>query len=162
MMRNDIYNFMKTQGVDVSEAPINIDEILEKKRLNSVLARDRLKDLSEEVVDSMKSISVPNDVIAEYCSKLIEYRFVDKIYQLQKGKHVRWIRKQVLSKKYNIKPILTNGGIVIDIKFTNNGVSILCKNKDRFIQYGFDDCLTYQKLSPDELMIIGCMKLADS
>jgi hypothetical protein len=154
--------FAKKQGIEIPNSSVDIDAILENHSLDSVLARDLLKDLSEEIVDSMKNISMSTDLIAEYCSKLVEYRFIDKIFQLQKGKHVRWIRKQSQSTKHLVSPILTNGGIVMDIKFTNNGISILCKNKDRFIQYNFDDCLTYQKLSSDELMVVGCMKLADS
>jgi hypothetical protein len=162
MFKNNIYNFAKTQGIEVSHNSVDIDAILENSELNSVLTRDLLRDLSEEIVGSLKTVSFSTDLIAEYCSKLIEYRFIDKIFQLQKGKHVRWIRKQPPSTKYSVAPILTNGGIVMDIKFTNKGISILCKNKDRFIQYNFDDCLTYQKLSPDELMVVGCMKLVDS
>ena len=147
---------MKVNGIEKEDSSVNVDAILENHNMNSVLARDLLKDLSEEIVDSMKSIYLPRDVMTEYCSKLVEYRFIDQIFQLQKGKHIRWIRKDF------IKPNLTNGGIVMDIKFTNKGVSILCKSRDRFLQYNFDDCLTYQKLSPDELMIVGCIKLADS
>ena len=154
--------FAKKQGVEIPNSSVDIDAILENHSLNSVLTRDLLRDLSEEIVDSMKVISLSTDLISEFCSKLVEYRFIDKIFQLQKGKHIRWIRKQTQSTKHSVSPILTNGGIVMDIKFTNNGISILCKNKNRFIQYNFDDCLTYQKLSPDELMIVGCMKLADS
>ena len=147
---------MKVNGIEKEDSSVDVETLLENHKLNSVLTRDLLKDLSEEIVDSMKSIYLPRDVMTEYCSKLVEYRFIDQIFQLQKGKHIRWIRKDF------IKPNLTNGGIVMDIKFTNKGVSILCKSRDRFLQYNFDDCLTYQKLSPDELMMIGCMKLVDS
>lgn len=154
--------FAKTQGIEVPNNSVDIDAILENSNVNSVLTRDLLRDLSEEIVESLKTIFTSTDLMAEYCSKLVEYRFIDKIFQLQKGKHIRWIRKQIQPTKHSVAPILTNGGIVMDIKFTNKGVSILCKNKDRFIQYNFDDCLTYQKLSPDELMVVGCIKLADS
>lgn len=152
MLRNDIYNFVKSRDIEIAESSLDIDEILENE--SSKDAQDLLLNISEEIVESMISISLSRDSIAEFCSKLVEYRFVDKVFQLQKGKHVRWIRKG------NMDPTLTNGGILMDVKFTNKGVSILCKNKNRFIQYGFDDCLTYQKLSADELMVIGCMKMA--
>jgi hypothetical protein len=162
MLRNDIYNYLKAQGIDTSkEKPINVDEILENHAIKSVFTRDRLRDISEEVIASLRSLPISNTVISEFCSKLIEYRFIDQIFQLQKGKHIRWIRKQQGKTTHDIQPILTNGGILLDIKFTNKGVSILCKNKDRFIQYNFDDCLTYQKLSADEMVIIGCIELAE-
>lgn len=142
----------KIHNIEIPESHINIDEILENGALKD--AQNLLLNISEEIVESMMSISLSADLIAEFCSKLVEYRFADKIFQLQKGRHVRWIRKG------NVDSTLTNGGIIMDIKFTNKGVSILCKNKNRFIQYGFDDCLTYQKLSPDELMVFECMKLS--
>ena len=60
---------------------------------------------------------------------------------------VRWIRKN------NDK--LTNGGIVSNIKFLDNGIHILCMNNQRrFIQYKFDDCYTFQKMTPDEQLIV--------
>lgn len=152
MLRNDIYNFVKNQDIEITESSLDIEAILENSASKD--AHDFLLNISEEIVESMRSISLSAELIAECCSKLVEYRFVDKIFQLQKGKHIRWIRKG------NLDPTLTNGGIIMDVKFTNKGVSILCKNKNRFIQFGFDDCLIFQKLSPDELMLIGCMKLA--
>jgi len=143
--------FKRTQDIEDSESSLDIDAILENAARRET--QDLLFNLSEEIVESLISISLSPDLLPEFCSKLVEYRFVDKIFQLQKGRHVRWIRKE------NAKPNLTNGGIIMDVKFTNKGVSILCKNKNRFIQYGFDDCLTYQKLSADELMVAGCMRL---
>jgi hypothetical protein len=84
-------------------------------------------------------------------SKLTEYRFVENICDLHKGKHIRWIRLN-----RDESPKLTNGGIVTDIKFNDNGTHVQCKsNTNRFIQYKYDDCLTFQKLSEDELMILS-------
>jgi hypothetical protein len=61
---------------------------------------------------------------------------------------VRWLRLAS-------EPKLTNGGIVADIKFMDNGTHVLCKNVlGRFIQYKFDDCMTFQKLSVDEQLIL--------
>ena len=84
-------------------------------------------------------------------SKLAEYRYIENICDLHKGKHIRWIRLNM-----DDSPKLTNGGIVTDIKFNDNGIHVQCKsNNHRFIQYKFDDCLTFQKLSDDELMILN-------
>ena len=69
---------------------------------------------------------------------------MEKVYHVHKGKHIRWLRNDKL----------TNGGIVVDVKFLENGTQILCKNRQRFIQYKFDDCITFQKLTMDELLIL--------
>jgi len=95
------------------------------------------------------------------CSKLAGYRYVDEIYQLHRGKHIRWIRKHfptTLESPNNV-PKLTIGGIVVDIKIMDTGVHILCKVGSRYIQYKFDDCLTYQKLSTDEMMFLAANRL---
>ena len=60
---------------------------------------------------------------------------------------VRWLN---LDKKN-----LTNGGIVVDIKFLKDGTQILCMNtQKRFIQYKFDNCYTFQKMTPEEQLIL--------
>ena len=83
--------------------------------------------------------------------KLKEYRYVDKICDLLRGKFVRWIR---ISSSSSEK--LTKGGIVADIKFLENGTHILVKNAlNRFIQYKYDECITFQKLSVDELLYLS-------
>ena len=88
------------------------------------------------------------ETIKTIFSKLSEYRYVDEIFQLHRGKHIRWIRRD--------KPdTLTNGGIVMDVKFLDTGTHILTKNgMNRFIQYNFDDCITFQKMSSEEQMIL--------
>lgn len=87
--------------------------------------------------------------------KLAGYRFVDEIYQLHRGKHVRWLRHTGATPAR-----LTNGGIVVDVKFQENGVHILCKTGSRFSQYKFDDCFTYQKISDEEWLILTAHSLS--
>ena len=97
--------------------------------------------------DGLYILKLYSEKIAEICNKLIGYRFVDEIHEIHKGKHVRWIR--------NTTQKLTNGGIVMDIKFLDNGTQILCMNSmHRFNQYKFDECLTFQKLSIEEQLIL--------
>ena len=50
---------------------------------------------------------------------------------------------------------LTNGGIVVDINFTKEHTLIVCRNyRNYFIKYKFDDCITFQKLSTEEQLIL--------
>jgi hypothetical protein len=135
---------------------IDIDQILDTINKTDVdhLGNKTLKDFCIEINETLKDLGIDNLEREMYCKKLTEYRVVDEIYKLHKGKHVRWIRT-------NTKMNLTNGGIVVDIKFLDNGIHIVCKNKNRFIQYKFDDCITFQKLSIDELLILSCCELID-
>ena len=82
--------------------------------------------------------------------KLDGYRYVDEINELFRGKYIRWIR-------HNKKtPVLTNGAMVMDIKFLEEGIQILCRNgANRFIQFKFDECLVFQKLTDEEWMLLS-------
>ena len=102
--------------------------------------------IQKEILDICIRENIPQNIL----DKLSDYRYVDKICDLIRGKYVRWIRLSVPSKT------LTKGGIVADIKFLENGIYILIKNAhNRFIQYRFDDCITFQKLSVEELLYLS-------
>lgn len=115
---------------------------------NDYLENKTMKDVTKDVYDKVKELGVNSEKIAEICNKLIGYRHVDELHELHKGKHIRWIR-------LNGNGTLTNGGIVVNIKFLDNGTQVLCMNGgSRFIQYKFDECLTFQKLSIEEQLIL--------
>jgi len=195
---------------------IDIDELLrasENVDMNYFM-NNTLETISSEIVEVLREHGITDTALANFCEKLVGFRFVDQIYQLHKGKHVRWIR--ISNAKTSVmrdgvltngrqngvltngrqngvltngrqngvltngrqngvltngrqngvltngrqNGVLTNGGIVVDVKFLDNGTQVLCKNKNRFIQYKFDDCLTFQRLSSDELLVLTCMNNA--
>jgi len=100
--------------------------------------------ISEDNIQVLTTHGISDENIQGLCEKLIEFYHVDQVYQIHKGKHIRWVRNGRL----------TNGGIVVDIKFLDTGTHILCKSRNRFIQYKFDDCITFQRLSSDEILIL--------
>jgi len=127
----DIENLLNTLETDKND-------YLETKTMQSIT-----DDIYETVSNQIQTLKT----IEEVCKKLAGYRYVDEINELHKGKHVRWIRIN--------GETLTNGGIVVDIKFLDNGIHVMCKNSmNRFIQYKFDDCITFQKLTTDEQLIL--------
>jgi hypothetical protein len=115
---------------------------------NDFLEGRTFDSIAKDLVDSMKNESITRPYINEFCQKLSGYRFVGELHVLHKGKYVRWIRKSDKTK-------LMRGGVVVDVKFGNEGVNVLCRSPSgRFIQYRFDLCLTYQKLTDDEQLIL--------
>ena len=130
---------------------LNIDEILEavEKDKHEYLDNKTLDTISQEIFESINNLGITKKKQTEICEKLLEYRYVDELFELHRGKFVRWIRK-------TNPEILTNGGIVVDVKFLDNGINILVKISSipRFIQYRFDDCLSFQKLSQEEQLIL--------
>ena len=100
--------------------------------------------LSEEIENILlENRFSPNS----FLEKLDGYRYVDEINELFRGKFIRWINK-------NGK--LTNGAMVMEIKFLDDGIQVLCRNSaNRFIQFKWDDCLVFQKLTDEEWMLLS-------
>lgn len=122
---------------------------------NSYLDNKDLTEIQNQIITIVNELNISIEEKKSLCDKLIGYRYVDEIHELHKGKHVRWLRES------NNK--LTNGGIVVDIKFTDNGLQVLCMNSQkRFIQYKFDECKTFQKLTEMEQLIIMSYQCANN
>ena len=127
---------------------LDIDKLLEtvENNKNDYLERKTTQSITNEIFDIANELDISEEETQKICSKLIGYRYVEEIHELHKGKHIRWIRTN--SNK------LTNGGILVDIKFLDNGTHVLCMNGNRFIQYKFDECYTFQKMSVEEQLIL--------
>jgi len=132
---------------------IDIDNLLDtiETEKNDYLDNKTIQSVSDDIVEKVSEQIQNIEDITEICKKLMGYRVVDEVHELHKGKHVRWLRSG--SNK------LTTGGIVVDIKFMDNGIQVLCKNSmNRFVQYKFDECITFQKLSLEEQVILMAYK----
>jgi hypothetical protein len=106
-----------------------------------------LGDILDENIKAVKSIGLPSAQLSEVCNRLAGYRYVENLYELHKGKHIRWIRND--NKK------LTNGAIVMDVKFLDNGSHVLCRNaQHRLFQVKFNESMIFQKLSTGEQLIL--------
>jgi len=155
------YRMEKTDSLNINQifedaltdpsllSTLDIDNLLEsiENTKNDYLDNKTTSDITSEIQDKLNEIGFSDDEKEIMIVKLKEYRFVDEIHELHKGKMVRWIR--------NGTNRLTNGGIVTDIKFLDNGVHVLCMNSQRrFIQYKYDDCYTFQKMNVEEQLIL--------
>jgi len=125
--------------------------------------------VTQEIQEKLSELPFSSESIQVLFDKLIGYRYVDEIHELQKGKVVSWIRirktatqeqleftGEIEREPYSIQPKLTGTGIVVNIKFTENGTNIVISNppNKRFTQYRFDDCYTFQKMSEEERLIL--------
>ena len=136
---------------------LNVDELIDtlENDKNDYLENKTLKKITNEIYEVTKEIFSSTDVHKQICLKLVGYRNVDELHELHKGKHIRWIRRGTNK--------LTNGGIVVDIKFLDTGTHILCMNSmQKFIQYKFDDCISFQKLSQTEQLILMAYEYAET
>jgi len=104
--------------------------------------------IHQETMLSIQSLGLDESVVKKHCNKLAAYRYVDEIHHLHRGKFARWIQLESPTS-------ISSGGIVAEIKFTNAGIHITCRLfNGRYVQYAFDECLTYQKLTPEEQTIL--------
>ena len=115
-----------------------------------------LDSILREIANILQIEGISNQ--KEIQDKLTDYRYVGEICDLFRGRHIRWIRlldstgARILT---NGNLTLTNGGIVTDIKFQDNGIYIQCKNtRNQFMLFRFDHCLIFQKLTPEECMLL--------
>jgi len=131
---------------------IDINDLLNslENKNNDYLIDKTLNDIQNDIINLLNQY-FPKETISEISKKLADYRYVDEIYELHKGKFVRWININNINNNNK----LSNGGIVVNIKFLDNGTYILCKtHQQRFVQYKFDNVLTFQKLSVEEQLIL--------
>jgi hypothetical protein len=111
-----------------------------------------LADINKEVFDVIVQSTHPSQH-QQLCEKLIGYRLINELPELQKGYTVKVLRTKPPTK---LEPYIQQMGIVLNIKFMNNGTHIVCLTPSRsIIQYKFNDVIaTFQILSETEQMIL--------
>jgi hypothetical protein len=75
--------------------------------------------------------------------------------ELKYGTYLRWITIKDPNNIY-----LTKGALFCELNITNNGVNILCKNigtGSRHFQIKMDECLIFQKLTQQELVLLNAL-----
>jgi len=148
---------------------INIDDLLDslEDENTDYLQNKSLKSISNEVFQALYDIGCREEQLNSYCEKLIGYRLVNEVYELHKGKLIKTIR--LFDNNNNpITPKLRMHGKVSNIKFMDNGTHVVCmmfsngSYRNQYVQYKFDEYLTFQKLSDEEQLILMAYDLYES
>lgn len=129
---------------------LNVDELIEKSNSEAMdfLKDKTADDLFIEIQIAISELDINDKTKQSFYNKLVEYRVIGNIYELHKGKYIRWIRNGSPDK-------ITNGAIVAEIKFCDNGTHIVCRTaQNRIFQIKYDDCLIFQKLTNGEQLIL--------
>jgi hypothetical protein len=136
---------------------IDVHDLLNsiETEIHNYLENKTLDSIACDIFNIINELDISQDKKKTYCDKLLGYRYVDEIRELFKGKHIRWIKKTKPNE-------ITNGGIVVNIKFCDSGTVVVCKNaQNRFIQIRFDDSHIFQKMTTEEQMILMVHKYLD-
>jgi len=112
--------------------------------------------VKQEKNNALQQLNLSRETLMDYNKKLKEYRFIDKLDEIQYGQFIRWIPLNITDMS---KLRLTRGGIVVDIKIMDEtGIHVTCKNNlNHFFQIRFDECIVFQKLSPNEKVLLSVM-----
>lgn len=111
------------------------------------------KKMLEMNLNIIKELHLDKSIALDYLKKLKGYRYVDEINDLKHGSFIRWI--PITDPTY--LP-LNHCGMICDIKITDNGVLITCKNfMHRHYTFKMDECLIFQKLTSQERVIIHAL-----
>ena len=114
------------------------------------LTTPKLKEIKNNM---LQSLQLDRDKLKLFHKKLKDYRYCSDMNDLQYGYYIRWVS---LKNPDIIK--LTTGGIIIDIDIIKNCVQIRVKNKlNRIFQIKLDEVMIFQKISPQERVILGVL-----
>jgi hypothetical protein len=100
-------------------------------------------------LEMLKELLSNNSEIKEYYKLLKEYRYVDEIDELRYGSYIRWFN--ITNPEATLT--LLRGGFIADIT-NNNGVNILCKNRNKFFTIKMDKSVIFQKNTSQEKLLI--------
>lgn len=133
------------------ENSLDVTALLNNSSEDAYLEKRTLKQIADDVYDSLEqALGKDNPHILSICSKLTTYRFVKNIEDISIGRFTRFIRKS------NTNSILAVGGNVSGVKYLKSGtyVQICNKKANRVFNYNFNDYVTFQKLSQQEMLCL--------
>jgi hypothetical protein len=120
---------------------------------NELLFNFTTEKILEMNLNILKELKMPRETTMDYIKKLKDYRYIDEMNELKYGAYIRWIPIN----NPNHLPLI-KGGILCDIKITDNGVSIVCKGfHNKHFQFKMDESLIFQKLTDQEKVLLSAL-----
>ena len=111
------------------------------------------KKIKEMTHSMLSELELEKDMFKDYLTKLKQYRYIDELNDLKIGAFIRWIP---LADPENIH--LTQGGIICDIKITDKGIALVCKNfAHKHYHLNPDELMIFQKLSGQEQVLLAAL-----
>lgn len=134
---------------------INVDVLVKAldDETNEALMNLTTYKINEMNVKILQELQFSKETVLLYMKKLKGYRYVDEIKDVKYGAFIKWI--PITDPTY--LP-LNIGGIICDIKLIDTGIIIVCKNfMHKHYQIKMDECLLFQKLSNQELVLLSAL-----
>jgi hypothetical protein len=112
----------------------------------------KMKEMNLKII---KELHLPRDETLDLMKKLRDYKYVDEMSDLKYGTYIRWICIED-----HKKISLVKGAIFCEMKITDDGVFLVCKNygyNSRHFQIKMDTCLIFQKLTDQEQILLSAL-----
>ena len=136
--------------MDVNKLLKALDDETNENLLN--FTSDKMKEMNLKII---KELELPREKTLEILKKLRDYKYVDEMSDLKYGTYIRWIPIE------NPKQIqLTKGAIFCEMKITDEGVFLVCKNfgySSKHFRIQMDTNLIFQKLTEQELVLLSVL-----
>jgi len=101
----------------------------------------------------ISELGLERNITLNYMEKIKNYKYVDELSDLKYGSFIRWI--PITDPSYIP---LEYCGIICDIKISDDGVFIVCKNfMHRHYTFKMEECLIFQKLTNQELVLLKAL-----
>jgi len=135
----DINKLLKALDDDTNEELMNFNN-------------EKIKQLNRQIISELNLQEVEEEVLL---NKLKGYKYIDEINELRYGTYLRWINITNPNKIF-----LTNGSMFCNVKITDEGVFLICKNygpRSRHFRLSMDSSLIFQKLTDQENVLLSAL-----
>lgn len=128
---------------------IDIKDILSKIEKSDYLEGKTSTDILEEKIAVLEAMDLSDEERTLMLEKLKDYRYIKNIYELHKGKHIRWINMKK-------KPfVLERGAVLSNIIFTDMGTNLQCMRYNDYVyQIRMDERIIFQKMTIEEMLLL--------
>ena len=112
----------------------------------------KMKEMNLKII---KELQLPRNQTLDIMKKLRDYKYVDEMNDLKYGTYIRWIPIN----NPNII-VLTKGAVFCEMKITDDGVFLVCKNygySSKHFQLKMDTNLIFQKLTTQEQILLSAL-----
>jgi hypothetical protein len=144
----------------ILNADIDIEKLLKSvdNEDNAYLMNMTTKKIRKKTLDILKQLELPDEDTMLMMEKLKEYRYIEDLSEMKYGGFIRWIN---ISDPDNL--FLTTGAFFCEAKLIENEnedsrVVIRYKNfMGRIFQFRMEECLIFQKLNQQELVLLAAL-----
>jgi len=113
----------------------------------------KIKNMNKTI---LTELHLSNDEIEAYMNKLKDYMYIDDMSHLKYGSYIKYIP---ITDPDDLP--LKSGGIMCEMKITDQGISIVCKGfgyNAKHFQIKFDEVIIFQKLTSQEKVLLNAIE----